>query len=215
MIHAVVHASAGADPNTVLTWLTEAFKPESTVDSLHEVPTTLLSIDGKLVTALQHILNAAGTKGKTLVHQIQMKMQKELETHSRLLGGRQTLFMVSQAFVTTDNTETYLGVEHLAHLTVHNSDLEKFWLNWEQIVSQLPPKSVLPRGLETMLYNKVRKLPEPATVNQGLRACTRELGHADVPVVIHRSPTNRQLGQDASQLPRTRRSYEGTSTRQD
>ena len=38
-----------------------------------------------------------------------------------------------------------------------NNDLETFWLRWEQIVSQLPPQAILLKGLETMLYNKIRK----------------------------------------------------------
>ena len=144
-------------------WLNEAFKTTSTVDSLHEIPKTLLSIDGKLATALQQMLNTAGVKGKTLLHRIQMKMQEELERHSRLLGGRQTLHMVTKAFVTSDNTETYLGVEHLANLHMNsNNDLEKFWNQWEQIVSQLPPMTILPKDLESMLYNKVHKHTELA-----------------------------------------------------
>ena len=86
-----------------------------------------------------------------------MKMQEELERNTRLLGGRQALYMVAQSFVTADNTETYLGIEHLANLLLSNNDLETFWLRWEQIVSQLPPQAILPKGLETMLYNKIRK----------------------------------------------------------
>ena len=66
-----------------------------------------------------------------------MKMQEELERNTRLLGGRQALYMVAQSFVTADNTETYLGIEHLANLMMSNNDLETFWLRWEQIVSKL------------------------------------------------------------------------------
>ena len=125
VIHAVVHASARPDPETVLLWLNEAFLPESTVDSLHAIPKTLLSIDGKLATALQHMLVTAGQKAKNLLHRIQMKMQEELETHRRLLGGRQILHMISKAFVTSDNQEIYLGVEHLANLHLNSAnDLE-------------------------------------------------------------------------------------------
>ena len=131
MIHAVVHASARPDQDTVLLWLNEAFHSTSTVDSLHTIPKTLLSIDGKLATALQHMLTTAGLKAKSLLHRIQMKMQEELETHSRLLGGRQILHMISKAFVTSDNQEIYLGVEHLANLHLNSTnDLEKFWNQW-------------------------------------------------------------------------------------
>ena len=108
------------------------------------------------------MLNAAGAKGKALLHLINMKMQEELERNNRFLGGRQALFMVAQAYVTADNTETYLGIEHLANLMMPNNDLETFWLRWEQIVSQLPPQAILPKGLETMLYNKIRKHPDIA-----------------------------------------------------
>ncbi len=51
-----------------------------------------------------------------------MKMQEELERNTRL-GGRQALYMVAQSFVTADNTETYLGIEHLANLMLTNNDL--------------------------------------------------------------------------------------------
>ena len=163
VIHAVVHASARPDQDTVLLWLNEAFLPESTVDSLHTIPKTLLSIDGKLATALQHMLVTAGNKAKNLLHRVQMKMQEELETHRRLLGGRQILHMISKAFVTSDNQEIYLGVEHLANLHLNSAnDLEKFWTQWEHIVSQLPPLTILAKGLETLLYNKVHKHPEMA-----------------------------------------------------
>ena len=42
VVHAVVHASARPDPNTVLVWLNQAFSPTSTLDKLHDTPTTLL-----------------------------------------------------------------------------------------------------------------------------------------------------------------------------
>ena len=52
-------------------------------------------------------------------------------------------------------------MEHLANLHLNSShDLEKFWNQWEQIVSHLPPMTILPKGLESMLYNKVHKHPE-------------------------------------------------------
>ena len=127
VIHAVVQASARPDQETILSWLNEAFLPESTVESLHAIPKTLLSIDGKLATALQHMLVTAGKKAKNLLHRVQMKMQEELETHRRLLGGRQILHMISKAVVTSDNQEIYLGVEHLANLQLNSANaLEKF-----------------------------------------------------------------------------------------
>jgi hypothetical protein len=43
-----------------------------------------------------------------------------------------------------------------------SNDLEKFWNQWEQIVSQLPPMTILPKALESMLYNKVHRHPELA-----------------------------------------------------
>ncbi len=71
-----------------------------------------------------------------------MKMQDELENKGRLLGGRQALFMIAQTYVTADNTETYLGREHLANLMLLNNDLDMFWYRWESIVAQLPPDSI-------------------------------------------------------------------------
>ncbi len=65
--------------------------------------------------------------------------------------------MVAKSFVTADNTEAYLGIELLGNLMLPNNDLKMFWLRWEQIVSQLPPQAILPKGLETMLYDKIRK----------------------------------------------------------
>ena len=106
VIHVVVPASARPDPNTVLVWISESFSPTSTLDKLHDTPTTLIFLDGKLSTAIQYILNQAGARGKALWHQINMKMQEELERNTRLLGGRQALYMVAQSFVTADNTET-------------------------------------------------------------------------------------------------------------
>jgi hypothetical protein len=89
-----------------------------------------------------------------------MKMQDELELRSRLLSGRQALLMMAQSFKTADDTETYLGIAHVANLPMLNNDLDNFWLKWEQIVAQLPPNAIQPKGLETMLYGKVRKHPE-------------------------------------------------------
>ena len=145
-----------------MTWIAQAFNATSTVETLRDTPSTLLSIDGKLAIAVQFMLNAAGAKGKAILHQINLKMQEELERNTRLLGGRQALFMVAQAYVTADNTETYLGIEHLANVAMVNNDLETFWIRWEQIHSQLPPQAILPKGLETMLYNKIRKHPDLA-----------------------------------------------------
>ena len=89
-------------------------------------------------------------------------MQGELEHKNRLLGGRQALFMIAQTYVTADNTETYLGIEHLANLMLLNNDLDTFWYRWESIVAQLPPDSIQSKGLETMLYGKIRKHPDLA-----------------------------------------------------
>ena len=69
-----------------------------------------------------------------------MKMQDELKHRSRLLSGRQALLMLAQSFKTADDTETCLGIELVANLPMLNNDLDNFWLKWEQIVAQLPPK---------------------------------------------------------------------------
>ena len=90
-------------------------------------------------------------------------MQDLLESKQILLTGRQAVFMVAQNFKTANDTETYLGIEHLANLIILNNDLEQFWMRWEQMLGQLPPDSIQNRGLETMLYGKIRKHPEMAT----------------------------------------------------
>ena len=70
--------------------------------------------------------------------------------------------MIAQTYVTADNAETYMGIEHLANLMLLNNDLDMFWYGWESIVAQLPPDSIQSKGLETMLYGKIRKHPELA-----------------------------------------------------
>ena len=44
-----------------------------------------------------------------------MKMQDLLESKQLLLTGRQSVFMVAQNFKLASDTETYLGIEHLAN----------------------------------------------------------------------------------------------------
>ena len=92
-----------------------------------------------------------------------MKMQELLENKSTLLTGRQAVFMLAQNFKTPNDTETYLGIEHLANLMMVNNDLEQFWIRWEQMIGQLPPNSIQDKGLETLLYSKIRKHPELQT----------------------------------------------------
>ncbi len=74
-----------------------------------------------------------------------MKMQDELNLRSRLLSGRQALLMLAQSFKTADDTEAYLGIEHVANLPMLNNDLDNFWLKREQIVARLPPNSIQPK----------------------------------------------------------------------
>ncbi len=68
--------------------------------------------------------------------------------------------MMAQSFKTADDTETYLGIEHVANLPMLSNALDNFWLKWEQIAAQLPPNAIQPKGLETMLYGKIPKHPE-------------------------------------------------------
>ena len=54
------------------------------------------------------------------------------------------------------------GAENVANLMLLNNDLDTFWYRWESIVAQLPPDSIQSKGLETMLYGKIRKHPDLA-----------------------------------------------------
>ena len=163
VVHAVVHASARPDTQIVIAWIHKSFEKGISMEDLQNTPKHFISLDGKVASAVQYILNQAGTKGKTLLSKITMKMQDLLESKQILLTGRQAVFMVAQNFKTANDTETYLGIEHLANLIILNNDLEQFWMRWEQMLGQLPPDSIQNRGLETMLYGKIRKHPEMAT----------------------------------------------------
>jgi hypothetical protein len=162
VVHAVVQASARPDTQIVIAWINKSFEKGIAMEDLQGTPKHFISLDGKVVSAVQYILNQAGTKGKTLLSKITMKMQELLESKQILLTGRQAVFMVAQNFKTANDTETYLGIEHLANLVILNNDLEQFWMRWEQMLGQLPPDSIQNRGLETMLYGKIRKHPEMA-----------------------------------------------------
>ena len=70
--------------------------------------------------------------------------------------------MVAQHYVTADNSETFLSIGHLSQIQMWHNNLDDFWQKWEQINSQLAPDSILPKGLETMLYNQIHKHPDMA-----------------------------------------------------
>ena len=126
MVHAVVQASARPDPEAVIIWISKAFEKGMSFEGVHDTPRHLISLDGKVATAVNYVLNQAGVKGKALLSRITMKMQDELEHKGRLLSGRQSLLMVAQSYKTADDTETYLGIEHLASLLMVNNDLDQF-----------------------------------------------------------------------------------------
>ena len=87
VVNLIVQASARPDQTTVVQWIMMAFDVSSTVDTLtlSRTPSTLISLDGKVAIAVHHILNAAGVKGKSVQHQINLKMQDELENYQRIL----------------------------------------------------------------------------------------------------------------------------------
>ena len=89
--------------------------------------------------------------------------------------------MIARPYVTADNTEMYLGIEHLANLMLLNNDLDMFWYRWESIVVQLPPDSIQSKGLESMLYWKIRKHPKLAQPikNYERAASTSEIKNYD------------------------------------
>ena len=108
------------------------------MEDLPSTPKHFVSLDNKVAAAIQLILNQSRPQGKSLQSRMTMKMQELLENNSTLLTGRQAVFMLSQNFKTANDTETYLGIEHLANLMMVNNDLEQFWIRWEQMIGQLP-----------------------------------------------------------------------------
>ncbi len=113
-------------------WIKQFFDKGKKLEDANDTPRHLISLDGKVASAITYVLTQAGPKDKSLLSRITMKMQDELDHRSRLLSGRHALLMMAQSFTTADDTETYLGIEHVANLPMLNNDLDHFWLTWNK-----------------------------------------------------------------------------------
>jgi hypothetical protein len=96
LVHAVVQASARPDVQNVIAWICKSFEKGVTLEDLQTTPKHFISLDNKVASAIQYVLNQAGPKGKSLQSRMTMKMQELLESKQTLLTGRQAVFMLAQ-----------------------------------------------------------------------------------------------------------------------
>ena len=142
----------------VTQWALEAFHSSSTMESLRSCPIALVSLDGKIMTGLQHTLRSSKhLRAKLIDQNINLATQETLERCRTTVGGRQGIHILTKQFVTSDNSESFLGIEHLSAAQVMSDDSETFWITWKRIEGQLHPLAVTPKRKEQLLYRSIHE----------------------------------------------------------
>ena len=71
---------------------------------------------------------------------------------------------MTEQFVTSDYSESFLGIKHLSAPEVVNDDLETFWITWRLTEGQLHPLAVTPKCKEQLLHRRINDAKGPSTV---------------------------------------------------
>ena len=81
------------------------------------------------MTGIGHRLRASKhVRAKLIDQNINLAMHEVLEKYRTTVGGRHGLYEIAKQFTTSDNSESFLGIERLSAIQVHGEDLETFWI---------------------------------------------------------------------------------------
>ena len=134
----VVAASGGRDERRVTQWLREVTDPATGFDDLSNCPGDMQSIDRKLGLAVQAIVTG-------VIKESVMNLQSQrLEKGSKLLAGRQVLWMLYNHFATDAHWRSMHCISDLATLARNypgDSQMESAWTAWETMVADLSPEN--------------------------------------------------------------------------
>ena len=62
-------------------------------------------------------------------------------------GGRKTrTVLLTKHFASSDNSESFLGLEHTAAIEIIIEEIETFWLTWKEVEGQPHPLAAMPKG---------------------------------------------------------------------
>ena len=149
----------------VTNWAMDAFSKTATAETLRHCPIALVSLDGKLMTGITIMLKSSKHPRAKLIDQnINLAMQEVLETYRSTVGGRHGLWVIAKQFTTSDDSESYLGTEHLSGIEVHGGDLENFWLSWRRTEGQLHPAAITAMCKEQLLYRGIHDVTSLTTI---------------------------------------------------
>jgi hypothetical protein len=115
-----------------------------------------MSLDGKLLAAMQSMLQQAGEPAKTVLRQLKRAMV-EFMKDDQVVQGHHAVFLLIDSFRSLDESEIYYGVDHLGRLEMHNNDLEEFVCQWEHIVDN---ESRTDSVLCAPFFRKIREHPD-------------------------------------------------------
>jgi len=89
-------------------------------------------------------------------HSRLQEIMSTAQINERYLRGRQALFLITESFRTTDNSDIVLGIDHLSKLEYSDSRREEFYYEWCRMLAGIKEKYTIEDDLlRDILYRKL------------------------------------------------------------
>jgi hypothetical protein len=154
LINNVTIAANRRDRTSATKWVTEAWDPTATFESLEDtVDSSFAILDLKLAAGIQRVLKGAGAKANEVREAISPRVT-ELGKSGRVLSGRQQLHLVLNSFRAADNSELVFGFDHLASLSVVKGSAFDFKTQWGHMLETMSTP-IAPSSSQDAFYRKL------------------------------------------------------------
>ncbi len=136
LLQHVVTASGKRVVKPLIHWLTKVWLEKPTYEELASSESkAYITLDLKLATGLQLMIQQGGAPAKELKDTVARKMEESVK-QGNLITGRQIIRLLLQSYKTFDNSEIVYGFDHLAKLEC-GKDLYAFITQWNKILENM------------------------------------------------------------------------------
>jgi hypothetical protein len=136
LLQNVVTASGKRVVRPLIHWLTKVWLEKPTYEELASSESkAYITLDLKLATGLQLMIQQGGAPAKELKDTVARKMEEGIK-QGHLITGRQIIRLLMQSYKTFDNSEIVYGFDHLAKLEC-GKDLYAFITQWNKVLENM------------------------------------------------------------------------------
>ena len=153
LVQHIVTASGKRVIPPIIHWVSKIWLEKPTYEELASSDSkAFITLDHKLATGLQLMIQQGGAPAKELKDTVARKMDEGIRK-GQLITGRQIIMLLMQSYKTFDNSEIVYGFDHLAKLEC-GKDLYAFITQWNKVLDNMNGR-LDDRMLKEVFYRKI------------------------------------------------------------